>query len=162
MRKVYFIACCFPPFGRGNAITNACVANNLAAAFDVEVVCMERENGGLIAYQEDRSLEEGLDPRLKVRRVAAANWRGLNIALYALGVLPCYYLNWAWRVWRQRAALFADSGAVFAVYPVFSDLVVGYLVSRRYGLPLLVDFRDDFSGVMVRGWRRIWGLCTGC
>ena len=157
MRKVYFIACCFPPFGRGNAITNACVANNLAAAFDVEVVCMERENGGLIAYQEDRSLEEGLDPRLKVRRVAAANWRGLNIALYALGVLPCYYLNWAWRVWRQRAALFADSGAVFAVYPVFSDLVVGYLVSRRYGLPLLVDFRDDFSGVMVRGWRRIWG-----
>ena len=43
------------------------------------------------------------------------------------------------------------------MYPVFSDLVVGYLVSRRCGFPLLVDFRDDFSGVMARGWRGIWG-----
>jgi glycosyltransferase involved in cell wall biosynthesis len=69
--------------------------------------------------------------------------------------LPCYYLNWAWRVWKQRNALFAEDGAVFAVYPVFSDLVVGYLISRWRGFPLLVDFRDDFSGVMSRGWRRI-------
>lgn len=153
--KVYFIACCFPPFGRGNAITNSCVANYLAEEFAVEVVCMQREEGGLIAYQEDRSLEEGLNPRLSVRRVVAANWYGLNIALYALGVLPCYFLNWAWRVWRQRAELFAEPGAVFAVYPVFSDLVVGYLVSRRYGFPLLVDFRDDFSGVMASGWRKV-------
>ena len=156
-RKVYFVACCFPPFGRGNAITNACVANHLAEDYDVEVVCMEREERGLIAYQEDRSLEKGLHPRLAVRRVRAANWRGLNIALYAVGLLPCYYLNWAWRVWRQREALFAAPGAVFAVYPVFSDLVVGYLISRRQGLPLLVDFRDDFSGVMARGWRRVLG-----
>ncbi len=153
--KVYFIACCFPPFGRGNAITNSCVANYLAEDFSVDVVCMQREDGGLIAYQEDRSLEEALHPQLNVHRIPAANWHGLNIILYALGILPCYYLNWAWRVWRQRTTLFAEPGAVFAVYPVFSDLIVGYLVSRRYGFPLLVDFRDDFSGVMSRGWRRL-------
>ena len=156
-KRVYFIACCFPPFGRGNAITNACVASYLAEGFDVEVVCMEREDGGLIAYQEDQSLAEGLHPRLQVHRVQAANWHGLNIALYALGVLPCYFLNWAWRVWRRRDELFTAPGAVFAVYPVFSDLVVGWLVSRRYGFPLLVDFRDDFFGVMASGWRRILG-----
>ncbi|MEE3258809.1 MAG: glycosyltransferase family 4 protein [Candidatus Latescibacterota bacterium] len=155
--KLYFVACCFPPFGRGNAITNACVANHLAADYDVEVVCMEREDGGLIAYQQDRSLEQGLHPRLRVHRVPAPNWLGLNIALYAIGLLPCYYLNWAWRVWRRRAALFAAPGAIFAVYPVFSDLVVGYLVSRWKNLPLLVDFRDDFSGVMARGGRRFLG-----
>lgn len=152
--KIYFIACCFPPFGRGNAITNSCVANQLAEGFAVEVVCMQREEGGLIAYQEDRSLEEALHPQLSVRRIKAANWLGLNIVLYALGVLPCYYLNWAWRVWQKKAELFAQPGAVFAVYPVFADLVVGFLVSRRYGFPLLVDFRDDFSGVMASGWRR--------
>lgn len=153
--KVYFIACCFPPFGRGNAITNSCVANYLAEDFTVDVVCMQREDGGLIAYQEDRSLEDALHPQLNVHRIPAANWYGLNIMLYALGILPCYYLNWAWRVWRQRTTLFAQPGAVFAVYPVFSDLVVGYLVSRWRGFPLLVDFRDDFSGVMSRGWRRL-------
>ena len=153
--KVYFIACCFPPFGRGNAITNSCVANYLAEDFTVDVVCMQREDGALIAYQEDRSLEDALHPQLNVHRIPAANWYGLNIMLYALGILPCYYLNWAWRVWRQRTTLFAQPGAVFAVYPVFSDLVVGYLVSRWRGFPLLVDFRDDFSGVMSRGWRRL-------
>jgi glycosyltransferase involved in cell wall biosynthesis len=154
-RKVYFIACCFPPFGRGNAITNSCVANYLAEDFAVKVICMQREEGGLIAYQEDRSLEESLHPEMEVERIRAANWRGLNIVLYALGILPCYYLNWAWSVWRQRESLFDQAGAVFAVYPVFSDLVVGFLVSRRYGFPLLVDFRDDFSGVMSSGWRKV-------
>jgi glycosyltransferase involved in cell wall biosynthesis len=155
-RKVYFIACCFPPFGRGNAITNSCVGNHLAKEFDVQVVCMEREDGGIISYQEDRSLEEGLHPDLDVRRVKAANWMGGNIALYAAGLLPCYFLNWAWSVWRLREELFARPGVVFAVYPVFSDLVVGYWVSRRYDMPLLVDFRDDFSGVMARGWRKVF------
>jgi len=153
--KVYFIACCFPPFGRGNAITNFCVANNLAEKFEVEVVCMEREEGGMIAYQEDPSLVEALHPCLDVRRIKAANWRGFNVLFYALGVLPCYFLNWAWSVWRQREKYFAAPGVVFAVYPVFSDLVLGYMISRRYGWPLIVDFRDDFSGVMTRGWRKI-------
>ncbi len=153
-RKLYFVACCFPPFGRGNAITNSCVANYLSKDFEVEVVCMEREEGGLIAYQEDRSLVESLHPKLSVHRLRAANWLGLNIVLYALGVLPCYYLNWAWSVWRQRETIFTERGVVFVVYPVFSDLVVGYWLSRRYGFPLLVDFRDDFSGVMSRGWRK--------
>ena len=153
--KVYFIACCFPPFGRGNAITNSCVANNLIEKFEVEVVCMEREEGGMIAYQEDPSLEEALHPCLDLRRVRAANWRGLNVILYALGILPCYFLNWAWSVWRQREKHFAEPGVVFAVYPVFSDLILGYMISRRYGWPLIADFRDDFSGVMTRGWRKI-------
>ena len=155
MVKVYFIACCFPPIGRGNSITNSCVANHLAEHFEVDVVCMEREDGGLIAYQEDQSLEDALHRGLNVKRVRGANWKGLNIVLYALGVLPCYYLNWAWSVWRRREEIFTESGVIFAVYPVFSDLVVGYWASRRYGFPLLVDFRDDFSGVMAKGWRKI-------
>lgn len=121
--KVYFIACCFPPFGRGNAITNSCVANFLARDFDVEVVCMQRDYGGLISYQEDESLERGLHKALRVERVPAANWRGLNILFYAVGLLPCYYLNWVWSVWQRRRDLFAEPGVVFAVYPVFSDLL---------------------------------------
>jgi len=109
----------------------------------------------MIAYQEDPSLEEALHPCLDLRRVRAANWRGLNVILYALGILPCYFLNWAWSVWRQREKHFAEPGVVFAVYPVFSDLILGYMISRRYGWPLIADFRDDFSGVMTRGWRKI-------
>lgn len=154
--RVYFIACCFPPFGRGNSVTNACVANGLAEDLAVEVICMEQESGLLLSYQQDPSLVASLHPRLKVHRIRAARWAGLNEVLYAVGLLPCYYLNWAWKVWRQRHQLFAEPGVLFAVYPVFSDLAIAYWLQRRYGYPLVIDFRDDFSGVMARGWRRIF------
>jgi hypothetical protein len=153
--KVYFLACAFPPIGRGNSITNACVANCLADHFAVEVICMDGAKGFLLSYQEDQSLAATLHPRLEVKRVPAAKWGGLNEVLYGLGLLPCYYLNWAWSVWKKRRELFAERGVIFAVYPVFSDLVLAYFLRRQYGYPLLVDFRDDFSGVMSRGWRRI-------
>lgn len=154
--KLYFIACCFPPFGRGNAITNSCVANLLARRFKVEVVCMERLDGGVISYQEDESLVKRLNPNLHIHRVRADSWFGLNTLLYATGILPCYFLNWAWRVWRSRDQIFRKDGVVFAVYPVFSDLLLGFAISRFYKMPLLIDFRDDFLGVMSSGWRSIF------
>ena len=86
--KLYFVACCFPPIGRGNSVTNASVANYLAEYFDVEVVCMERSDGLLLNYQEDQSLVAGLDARLQVHRVRPAHWWNLNELLYAVGVLP--------------------------------------------------------------------------
>jgi glycosyltransferase involved in cell wall biosynthesis len=151
--KLYFVACCFPPFGRGNSLTNACVANYLAESFDVQVLCMERSEGLLLSYQEDQSLVSGLDSRLQVHRIRAGSWWGLNEILYAAGVLPCYYLNWVLSAWRKRAT-WSEAGVIMAVYPVFSDLVLGYALKRSSGKPLIVDFRDDFSGVMTRGWRR--------
>ena len=154
--KLYFIACCFPPFGRGNAITNSCVANFLSESFSLKVVCMKLSRGGLISYQEDESLEKKIYPNIDVTRIEGANWWGMNTALYLLGLFPCYFLNWAWNVWRKRDEIFSERGVVFAVYPVFSDLILGYFISRKKNMPLLIDFRDDFSGVMARGWRKIF------
>ena len=154
--KLYFIACCFPPFGRGNAITNSCVANFLSESFSLKVVCMKLSEGGLISYQEDQSLEKKISPDIEVCRIKPANWWGTNTALYLLGLFPCYFLNWAWNVWRKRDEIFNERGLVFAVYPVFSDLVIGYFISIKKNMPLLIDFRDDFSGVMTRGWRRLF------
>ena len=154
--KVYFIACSFPPFGRGNSITNACAANHLAQYFDIEVICKERENGLLINYEGDDSLVRDLVDGLVVHRLRSGRWSGaVNEVLYALGILPCYYLNWAWRVVRRGSELIGDRGVIFAVYPVFSDLVVGWYLSRHHKCPLVLDFRDDFSAVMSRGWRRV-------
>ena len=155
--RLYFIACCFPPVGRGNAVTNSCVANALAEQFDVRVISIEDPQGILLSYQRDESLVEGLHPDLEVERVVASRWFGLNEVLYGIGLLPCYYLNWAWKVWRRRRELFAEKGVIFAVYPVFSDIALGYFLHCAYGYALIVDFRDDFSGVMARGWRRILG-----
>jgi glycosyltransferase involved in cell wall biosynthesis len=154
--KLYFIACCFPPFGRGNAITNSCVANFLSESFSLKVVCMKLSRGGLISYQEDESLEKKISLSIDVTRIEGANWWGMNTALYLLGLFPCYFLNWAWNVWRKRDEIFSERGVVFAVYPVFSDLILGYFISRKKNMPLLIDFRDDFSGVMARGWRKIF------
>ena len=154
--KIYMIAGCFPPFGRGNAITNMCVANGLSRNFDLTVVCMHRNDGGVISYQDDQSLVEGVNKKINVKRVKPANWWGMNTLLYVLGVFPCYFFNWTYSVIKERHRLFNTPGVIFAVYPVFSDLIIGYIISRIYDWPLLVDFRDDFSGVMSRKWRRIF------
>lgn len=118
---------------------------------------MEREEGGIISYQEDISLEEAISPNIRVHRVRAVNWWKVNVFLYLAGIFPCYFINWAWSVWRKREEIFVKRGVVFAVYPVFSDLLVGYFVSRLYRMPFIIDFRDDFSGVMTRGWRKVYG-----
>ena len=136
--KVYFVACAFPPFGRGNAITNACVANGLSEFFRVQVICKELSGGLLLNYQEDASLLDDLPSDLTVSRVAGGRWLGIDEILYGIGLLPCYYLRWAWKVWRQRRRLVREPGVIMAVYPVFSDLLVGYLLSRAYGYPFLV------------------------
>ncbi len=154
--KIYFIAGCFPPFGRGNSITNSCIANHLSKYFSIDVVCIDRKDGGLISYQEDQSLKKGINSKIKVNRINDSDRFGLNQIFYIIGFLPCYFLNWALNVWRKKDLLFTEPGIVFAVYPVFSDLIIAYLISRRFGYPLLVDFRDDFSGVMSRGWRKIF------
>jgi len=119
---------------------------------------MEREDGYLISYQNDQSLVEDLHPKLEVCRIRSAKWWGINELLYALGLFPCYFLNWAWSAWKRREELIDRPGIIFAIYPVFSDLVIAFFLHRQYGFPLLVDFRDDFSGVMSRGWRRIFSL----
>ena len=94
---------------------------------------------------------------LAVHRFRGGRCWGANEVLYAFGLLPCYFLNWAWTVVRHGRDVIDERGVIFAVYPVFSDLVVGWHLSRRHGFPLVLDFRDDFSGVMSRGWRRLFG-----
>jgi len=121
--KVYFIACSFPPFGRGNSITNACAANHLAQYFDIEVICKERENGLLINYEGDDSLVRDLVDGLVVHRLRSGRWSGaVNEVLYALGILPCYYLNWAWRVVRRGSELIGDRGDLMTLPCHMADL----------------------------------------
>lgn len=157
MRRVYFIACAFPPFSRGNSITNACVAGNLSKTLDVVVICMQREDGFFLNYQEDKSLVANLPDDLRVKRIRASNWLLANELFYGIGLLPCYFINWAWAVLRKRNRLIDLPGVIFAVYPVFSDLIVGWVLAKRYNCPLIVDFRDDFAGVMSVGRRRFLG-----
>ena len=83
--KVYFIACSFPPFGRGNSITNACVAQHLARYFDVEVICKEREDGFLINYEGDASLVRDLVDGLVVHRLRGGRWWG-GLRYYVLPI----------------------------------------------------------------------------
>lgn len=154
--EVLLVACAFPPVGRGNSITNGCIARELAKGFEVTVLAIKEARGVLLSYDTDDSLRCDGVQGLRVRRFAAPNWLGLNEVLYGVGLLPCYYLNWALRVWRRRHTIGGRPAAVIGIYPVFSNLVVAHGLSRALGVPLIVDFRDDLAGVMTRGWRRIY------
>ena len=93
-----------------------CVANGLSLSFDLTVICMRRNEE--VFLSDDQSLVEGLNERLGFENRFCHNWWGMNI-FYALGLFPCYFLNWAFNVIRKRRCIFDQPGVIFAVYPVF-------------------------------------------
>jgi glycosyltransferase involved in cell wall biosynthesis len=62
------------------------------------------------------------------------------------------------RRWRPQAVMVSA--------PPFSSFLLGWAASRLFGLPLLLDFRDEWSGFYARGFRpggqgRLWGAAVG-
>jgi glycosyltransferase involved in cell wall biosynthesis len=61
------------------------------------------------------------------------------------------------RRWRPEAVMVSA--------PPFSSFLLGWAASRLFGLPLLLDFRDEWSGFYARGFHpggqgRLWGAAV--
>ncbi|MDY6863109.1 MAG: hypothetical protein SV062_08980 [Thermodesulfobacteriota bacterium] len=144
---IYFVAFGFPPLGRGNALTNARVANYLSSYFHIKVITTKEKKFSFLPYMADSSLEEEITENTEIERIKGLKWKGVENVLYYLNVIPCPHFNWFLSVIKKRDEVFTKKGVVFAVYPVLSDLLVGCKVKRTFNFPLIIDFRDDYLGV---------------
>lgn len=72
--------------------------------------------------------------------------------------LPDGYNLWAWRAARVAEALAAERriDLIYTTLPPFSAAWVGYRVRRRTGLPWVVDYRDLWTGDVLREWLPGW------
>ena len=118
------------------------------------------------ALAHDPGLAANLPPELEVVRLfnleaggggngaaagAPAGWRSWLAGL----LFPDRHVLWL-ATGLPRALAAARKGrvrAVLATAPPFTSLVLGWLVARRMGLPLVLDFRDVWSGFYSRGYQ---------
>jgi len=70
-----------------------------------------------------------------------------------------YFVPDDYIVWFRHAIKLIDDTikrnriqAVLATAPPYTNLLLGYYVSRKYGVPLISDFRDPWSKIDVNTW----------
>jgi len=74
-------------------------------------------------------------------------------------LVPDEYAHWVLRAISVGREVIANEkpAAIWAFYPHASNLVAGYALSKSSGLPLLLDFRDPWTGFVTWGevprWR---------
>lgn len=92
----------------------------------------------------------------KVRGLALAPVRALAGAL----LQPDPQVLWLPSAFQAASRVLQQTphDLIFATAPPFSDLVLGSLLKRRFGLPLVVDYRDewDLSSRYLEHSRRDW------
>ncbi|MFZ5585546.1 MAG: glycosyltransferase [Thermodesulfobacteriota bacterium] len=190
MRSLLFISYVFPPSG-GAGVQRAVkfVKYLPAQGWRPVVVTPARPSVPL----RDPGLLGELPPEVVVRRLVSlepdapegASTSGRAGGLSALGRLkalaggllfPDRHVLWLPTALpgALAAARRHQAQAVLVTAPPFSAFLLGWAVSRLAGLPLVLDFRDDWSGFFSKGFAaqgggRLWralvraaeGLCVG-
>jgi len=72
--------------------------------------------------------------------------------------IPDSYNLWAWRARHVAERLCARHGVdvVYTTLPPFSAAWLGYRLRRRLGLPWVADYRDLWTGDVLREWLPGW------
>ncbi len=70
-------------------------------------------------------------------------------------LLPDDYVPWFSTAVRSIEAFLKhnDAKVIVATAPPYTNLLVGYYISRKYSIPLIADFRDPWNKIDVGSWR---------
>lgn len=164
-RRVLFVAYTFPPIG-GSGVQRTTKFSKYLPQFGWDVSVLTVSGGSVPVW--DRTLEKDVPPDTVVRRAptlephyrmkrAAANRGGKStipqraaaVAGKMLRTLlqPDAQVLWLPGAIRDGLRLLSEQphDAIVATAPPFSCLLVGSLLSQRAKLPLLLDYRDEWS-----------------
>jgi glycosyltransferase involved in cell wall biosynthesis len=172
---VLYVAWGYPPIRNSGVYRTLATANAFAGAgWDVTVLTADRDLYER-QYGTDRSLEERIDPRIAVRRLRfpstlrepdLARWSrariASNVAWSSLAVRASsvpfpepFYGSW-------RPYVEAGAEQIHAHRPVdltvgtanpYVDLLAGWRLFRRHGVPYVVDYRDSWGLDLYRDGR---------
>lgn len=167
MRRFLLISYAFPPAGGGGVQRPAKFAKYISRhGWEPVVVCAKNPS----APSQDPSLLADLPPGLEIHRIrtieppaslaaslgsdGAPGFRARIKSLATKVLFPDRHVLWlptalpgALRVARQSKV-----EAVMVTAPPFSSMLLGARVARSLGLPLVLDFRDEWSGYYAQGF----------
>lgn len=149
-RKITLVSFYFAPLGRADGVNRAYLARYLSdLGWDINVICAENPRGLLRNYQQDESLLDVLGPRVTRHPVAYSFRSGLPELMHLARLKADPFEHWVKHA-IDKAVEVAE-GIVYAVVPPISNATVAVAVARKRGLPLVLDFRDNVSG-LPRDW----------
>ena len=147
-KVLYFISDTYPPVGRGGALIRAYYSKYLALeGWQVKVITVKNPSAFFLKNDRDEKLLREVEPYVDIHAVETLNWLFVGEALVTLGLIPCRFINWALSVVRRLPQIIDRPGLVLATYPSVSNLLIGDYIKKKYGLPLVLDFRDEYYGV---------------
>lgn len=154
-KRIYFVNFYYPPMGRSRR--RYYYARALAdAGFRVTVVTVANPSGFVNRYPVDPQSDVP-DPEIEVVRLRVTPWWALGEALFAAGVLSCPQANWGRTLERELVPLLRrEPGIVLSLYPPISSHRACLKAARAAGCPLVLDFRDEYLDLALRGMGRLF------
>ncbi|MCF8066402.1 MAG: glycosyltransferase, partial [Desulfarculaceae bacterium] len=162
MKQVLFLTYLFPPAaGAGVHRPLSFVRHLPAFGWQPQVLTAWRPSA--IAF--DQALAERVPPEVRVTRLLNIEPRLAEMAasrvsskqlrhLLAKLLVPDRHVFWLATALPQLMAVAARSKAriIVASAPPYTTFVLGYVLARLTGLPLVLDFRDVWSGLYASGY----------
>jgi glycosyltransferase involved in cell wall biosynthesis len=154
LKQVLLVTYYFPPLGGPGAIRPAKFCRYLPE-FDWSTTALTVKD--IAYYTHDRYLLEdvalskivasgSLDPARILYRLGkkSVKWTGSPSALAGILNLPDSKLGWLMPAVLKGLPLARSAQVILATAPPFTSLLVGLLLSRLTGRPLVADFRDSW------------------
>ncbi len=157
MHKVLYIVYYYPPLG-GSGVQRGVKFSRYLPHYGWESVILT-PHPALIKHPKDRSLLKDVLPTQKIYRSFSLDARWLFKILWGLGLpqvvnwlryhlfIPDAEILWLPFAWLKIRKIIKQNqiDLVFISGPPFSPMLLGRWIKRRYQLPFIVSFRDDWS-----------------
>lgn len=163
MKRFIFITYLFPP-ASGAGVHRPLKLVKYIGGYGWQPVVLTARKPAALA--QDQKLMDQVPPQVPVVRLLnlephsgpgdSGGAGGSGLQSWAAGLpFPDRYILWAASALPGAllAARKAKAQAVVVTAPPFSAFVLGSMVARVMGLPLVLDFRDVWSGFYTRGYR---------
>ncbi len=136
-KTVYLVAYNYPPMGRGGSVTMLQFSKKLAKKFNLKIITSETPAN---PKELDPSLVREIPKNAEVIRVKKSH--------SPLGKIPLVdSLGLDWAIPASKQPGLQEKGTIIATYPTLSSLIAGYLLKKKHGHKLVLDFRDELLEV---------------
>jgi len=149
-KKVLVVAYHYPPLGGGGVFRTLKFTKYLPQ-FGFKPYVLTVKNA--MYHARDPTLLKDIPREAKIFRTFSLEHKLLPKPFYALKTTPKWIfvpdenIGWLPFAVRQGEKIIKKEGidVIYATAPIYTNLLIGYLLKRKTGKPLVIDFRDPWT-----------------
>ena len=143
-KKLYLISYFFAPLGRADGVNRTYMTKYLTElGWNVDVISCANPHGFMQSFVTDYSLMDIIPPQVKLHQINSTYWGPFGGIASLLGLMEDPFVNWYRPVMRMADSIFSEKGVIYTIVPPFTNAKIGFDISQRQKMPLIIDFRDN-------------------